>query len=63
MMFDWLGYSKMKYDDGTEYQDWAEAIGWMCTMAVVCAVFVSPIFFFITADGGFMGVSFPQGYP
>lgn len=57
MMFDWLGYGKMKYDDGTEYQDWAEAIGWMCTMAVVLAIFVSPIYYFVTEEGSFMQVS------
>ena len=51
MMFDWLSYSPMTYDDGTEYEPWAQAIGWMCTFAVVIAIFIPPIYYLITEEG------------
>lgn len=56
-MFDWLSYSKLKYDNGNEYQTWAEAIGWMCTFAVVIAIFIAPLYHFITEQGSFLEVS------
>jgi len=46
-MFDWLGYTPLKYDDGTEFQTWAQALGWCCTLVVVVAIFIAPIYHFI----------------
>lgn len=57
MIFDWLSYEKKKYDNGMEYQDWAEALGWLCTLVVVVAIIIPPIFHFIVEDGGFFQVN------
>ncbi|XP_067951396.1 sodium- and chloride-dependent glycine transporter 1-like [Watersipora subatra] len=53
MMFDWLSYSPLQYDNDENYEDWAQAIGWMCTLAVVVAIFIPPIYHFITESGSF----------
>lgn len=51
MVFDWLSYEKMEYDSGKPYDDWAEAIGWLCTLAVVVAIFIPPVYHFIVESG------------
>lgn len=58
MVFDWLSYEKMSYDNGEEFHDWAEAIGWLCTLAVVIAIFIPPIYYFIIESGSFSTVSY-----
>ena len=57
MIFDWASYKKMKYDDGTELEDGFEAIGWLCTLAVVVAIFIPPIYHLIMEKGSFWDVS------
>lgn len=56
MVFDWLNYTPLRYDNGEVFEPWAEAIGWLCTLAVVVAVFISPIYYLITEDGSFSQV-------
>ncbi|XP_067951593.1 sodium- and chloride-dependent neutral and basic amino acid transporter B(0+)-like [Watersipora subatra] len=53
MMFDWLSYKALKYDDGREFEKNYEALGWMCTFAVVIVVFIPPTYHLVTETGSF----------
>ncbi|XP_064607886.1 sodium-dependent proline transporter-like [Liolophura sinensis] len=50
-----LGFSLYDYEDATygdeQFPTWANALGWLMTLAVVAAIIITPIIMFVTGSG------------